>query len=298
MSEALIRRVRSHVSARGEPDMFSSALKEVLHHHVLHALGASGALDHVVFQGGTALRLAYGGDRYSEDLDFVIGDVLPPDELSRFVENAFGALRRALTRDYSIAPELVSLKPPTEERLFGAGVGPVTWRLDVVADPEPRRPKSRVKVEFARVPSHDHAVRLLGPDPALVQLPSTAVLVESPAEILADKALALVGRPVLKHRDIWDVQFLTTRLGAKPDPDLVAKKAVDYGMPDVLTGIEKRLSLLRDPEVRRTFTLEMSRFVPADRLQRLSSAGAVDAMFETATGYLEDLQPGLGARLR
>lgn len=54
-------------------EMEQSLVKEAIHLHLLSALSDAGVLRHVVFQGGTALRLCYGGERYSEDLDFVCG---------------------------------------------------------------------------------------------------------------------------------------------------------------------------------------------------------------------------------
>src|SRR5260370_6866991 len=52
-------------------EMEQSLVKEAIHLHLLSALSDVGVLGHVVFQGGTALRLCYGGERYSRDLDFV-----------------------------------------------------------------------------------------------------------------------------------------------------------------------------------------------------------------------------------
>jgi hypothetical protein len=54
-------------------EMEQNLLKEAIHLHLLSALSDAGILRYVVFQGGTALRLCYGGERYSEDLDFVCG---------------------------------------------------------------------------------------------------------------------------------------------------------------------------------------------------------------------------------
>jgi predicted nucleotidyltransferase component of viral defense system len=48
-------------------------VKELLHYDILLSLSQSDVAKHVTFQGGTALRLCYGGQRYSEDLDFVCG---------------------------------------------------------------------------------------------------------------------------------------------------------------------------------------------------------------------------------
>lgn len=47
--------------------------KERLHYDILYRLDAVGLLDTLTFQGGTSLRLCYGSNRFSEDLDFVGG---------------------------------------------------------------------------------------------------------------------------------------------------------------------------------------------------------------------------------
>ncbi len=44
--------------------------KELLHYDVLFCLSEAGLLKSLVFQGGTSLRLCYGANRFSEDLDF------------------------------------------------------------------------------------------------------------------------------------------------------------------------------------------------------------------------------------
>src|SRR5712672_2199737 len=56
-----------------DAEMEQNLVKEAIHLHLLSAMSDAGILRHVVFQGGTALRLCYGGERYSEDLDFVCG---------------------------------------------------------------------------------------------------------------------------------------------------------------------------------------------------------------------------------
>ena len=47
--------------------------KELLHYDILFCLDQDGLLDNLVFQCGTSLRLCYGGNRLSEDLDFAGG---------------------------------------------------------------------------------------------------------------------------------------------------------------------------------------------------------------------------------
>lgn len=53
------------------------AAKEVMQEIALCGLARGGFFDHVAFYGGTALRIFYGLDRFSEDMDF---SLMAPDE--------------------------------------------------------------------------------------------------------------------------------------------------------------------------------------------------------------------------
>src|ERR1700751_4074165 len=101
---------------RGIPgEMEQNLIKETIHLHLLWALSDAGVLRHVVFQGGTALRLCYGGERYSEDLDFVCGKGGPYVEASEFesvVRDALEAAKKSLQRNFDIAPNRIALKQP------------------------------------------------------------------------------------------------------------------------------------------------------------------------------------------
>lgn len=57
----------------GRTHMRPVIAKELLHYDILFSLDTHGLLDQLTFQGGTSLRLCYGADRFSEDLDFVGG---------------------------------------------------------------------------------------------------------------------------------------------------------------------------------------------------------------------------------
>ena len=65
--------------------------------------------------------------------------------------------------------------------------------------------------------------------PGLVQMEDVVLTVESANEILADKAVALTARQALKYRDVWDVWYLTNKLNAQIERDVVANKFADYG---------------------------------------------------------------------
>src|ERR1700730_4403431 len=88
-------------------EMEQNLLKEAIHLHLLSALSDAGILRHVVFQGGTALRLCYGGERYSEDLDFVCGKsgaYLDKIEFEKLIQRALETAKRSLQRDFGIVP--------------------------------------------------------------------------------------------------------------------------------------------------------------------------------------------------
>jgi predicted nucleotidyltransferase component of viral defense system len=65
------------------------ALREILQEIALFGLWRSKFFEHAAFYGGTALRILYGLDRFSEDLDFSLLKPIPTFDLSRYA----GALR-------------------------------------------------------------------------------------------------------------------------------------------------------------------------------------------------------------
>ena len=77
-----------------KPDRYKNALKEVIQEIALLGLFRGGFFDRAAFYGGTALRIFYGLDRFSQDLDF---SLLKPDKKFRidpycqFVENELSA---------------------------------------------------------------------------------------------------------------------------------------------------------------------------------------------------------------
>jgi predicted nucleotidyltransferase component of viral defense system len=87
-------------------EMEQNLIKEAIHLHMLSALSDAGVLRHVVFQGGTALRLCYGGERYSQDLDFVFGKAgcyVDKIEFDRLIRDALETTKKSLHRDFGLA---------------------------------------------------------------------------------------------------------------------------------------------------------------------------------------------------
>src|SRR5438445_11106082 len=136
-------------------EMEQNLIKETIHFHLLSALSDAGVLRHVVFQGGTALRLCYGGERYSEDLDFVCGKAgsyVDKIEFDRLVRDALETTKKSLHRDFDIDPGRIVLKQPAHPMAIKSDSVSVTaWQIVVPIGPTPQSPKSRIKIEFANV---------------------------------------------------------------------------------------------------------------------------------------------------
>jgi predicted nucleotidyltransferase component of viral defense system len=260
-----------------ESDMEQNLVKEAIHLHLLSAMSEAGILRHAVFQGGTALRLCYHGERYSEDLDFVCGKAgsyFTDVEFKDLIEAALETTKKTLNRDFGIDAGQISLKKPEHPDLVKQN--PITvaaWQIIVPIDATPHAPKSRIKIEFANVPAYDTKPMAVRATPGLVQIQDVILTAESADEILADKAVALTARAALKFRDVWDVWFLHDRLDATADRNIVSKKFDDYGTLDVQERAERRLSELSTEATAQAFVNEMKRFLPTKRVSQISDAG-------------------------
>ena len=275
---------------RGIPgEMEQNLVKEAVHLHLLSALSDAGVLRHVVFQGGTALRLCYGGERYSEDLDFVCGKAgsyVDKIEFDRLVLEALETTKKSLHRDFDIDPNQIVLKQPTQPTAIKSNSASVTaWQIVVPIVPTPRSAKSRIKIEFANVPSYDGGPNVARATQGLVQMQDVILTAESANEILADKAVALTARQVLKYRDAWDVWYLVNKLNAQADRDIVTRKFADYGTSDVGAKAKQRREELAKSSTAKLFLDEMRRFLPAKRVAEMSDAGLHQAIL-AASGEL------------
>jgi predicted nucleotidyltransferase component of viral defense system len=94
MNEAVTRMLARYERRRVEDDV--KALREILQEIALLGLWRSRFFERAAFYGGTALRILYGMDRYSEDLDFSLLKPAAEFDLSRYCNalekeiNSFG----------------------------------------------------------------------------------------------------------------------------------------------------------------------------------------------------------------
>lgn len=89
MHEAIARMLAKYKSGRLEDSM--RALREIMQEIALLGLWRSKFFESAAFYGGTALRVLYGLDRFSEDLDFSL--LKPPGQfdIAKYLHVSFGA---------------------------------------------------------------------------------------------------------------------------------------------------------------------------------------------------------------
>ncbi len=266
--------IREYRPDRIGDDTFAMNLAvEHVQQDILGALMLSRLAPFIVFQGGTSLRMAYGGERFSEDLDFAIAEAKLADLREAdpvvLVEDFSDTLRRELPGRYGWEPDRLRIKPPGDPSAIHGKTGGVAvncWQISVPMSVERRGPRTRrIRIEIAIVPAHTQELRLLrAPTAGVAVSPQSARLVpvETLDEIVADKVVALAARNSLKFRDAWD---LSTYRASDHDAarDLVARKIGDYGLGAVAEftdRLEARIAAVESDEAAAGFLAEMQRF--------------------------------------
>ena len=128
--------INEFIARRAIPgEMEQNLVKEAVHLHLLSALSEAGVLQHVVFQGGTALRLCYGGERYSEDLDFVCGTAgayVEKIEFGKLIREALETAKASLGRSFGIDLDQITLKQPDRPMAIkDSSIAVVAWQIVV-----------------------------------------------------------------------------------------------------------------------------------------------------------------------
>ena len=263
--------------------------RELLHYDLLHALQRDGHLEGKAFIGGTALRLAYAGNRFSEDLDFAAG---PGFDGTR--ETGIGAtLERAVGERYEGKVGVREKLRPLS--LDGNAVSTWTVLMDTAPD-RPDIPTVRVKVDISNVPSYTAASAELATnyEDVAPEHRGMRIATQSAGEIAADKvvsSIATFDRNHPRFRDLYDLTHLAAR-GETPSADLVRAKRSHHGdhLDDGAYAerrdrfLDQLPDMVRDPR----FASEMSRFVPA---------GALSAMLRSERG-LQVIENSVRAQVR
>jgi hypothetical protein len=229
--------------------LLDQVIREELQRLILRYLSERGFFVHGVFQGGTAIRLVYGGTRFSEGLDFVLrpGRTIAGLSLAGLLEGLPSFMRREVP-----FADRSSLREEKAEAMFAR----YRCRLELQA------PIGGlvINLEFSGVPSQSPRPHVMRSDTVDV-----AIVAEDESEILVDKLVALALRPYVKGRDIWDTWFLThERHVAAPETGAVVAKAADYGTTLIELTSRIRYSKTRIETIGlAALDAEMKRFLPA-----------------------------------
>lgn len=243
-------------------------LQELMQNYVLASLGKAGFFSEAIFHGGTCLRILYGMNRFSEDLDFLLKK---PDPNFRWL-GYLDSLKKDVSmegihfemQDRSIAGEAVKkafLKTDSIGKML-------TLELPFARH---ARKKVSIKLEIdANPPSGS------GYETNYLTFPTTiAVTTQTLKSGLATKSHALLCRSYVKGRDWYDLIWYISR-NVSPDLDLLANALYQAGpwagqkfemtQGWYIDNLRKRISELDWDAVRN----DVRRFLPAAEAQSLT----------------------------
>ena len=270
-----------------DPILYPAVLKEVIHIESLSAMNEAGLFQRMVFQGGTAIRLCYGGTRYSEDLDFSCTAELTEEHMSVFFDCLQDRIRNLglVLEPFDSSMTKLTNNPSASRR----------WRTRIVI-PSPTgsaygiRNSHHVKVEVDHRPVHERTSRVAIVDHAELGQTGPVVATKSMQELLADKTLAFLGRNTMKWRDVFDMYFLRNRIPLVNNDLLRVKLGEDYSSVDRL--IDRLNTRRKDLEKSRRTDLvskELTPLLPIDQRDVWLSDDGVEALYVEAGSALTSI---------
>ena len=204
----------------------TNAMKEIIQEIVLSGLSRGGFFDEAAFYGGTALRIFYGLNRFSEDLDFALLKPNPNFDLSKyfsFIEKevqAYGlnltVSEKIKTKDFNVTSaflkgdtkEHILMLFPNENMQNTTSLKNIKIKFEVDINP-PAGAKYEIKYKLLPSP---HQVRLY-----------------DESSLFAGKIHAILCRNWqyrTKGRDLYDYVFYISK-NAKVNIELVKEKLID-----------------------------------------------------------------------
>ena len=225
--------------------------KELMHQDILRTMSQAGFLKQLTFIGGTCLRLCYGSERLSEDLDFSSDFNFKKSDLKEI-----GALiQHTFKQKYDFA---ITVEDPVKET-----GNTHTWKIKIITRPQQKNmPLQRINLDIVRLPSYTKDNRMIRDYYGINSGVSGIILkAESLEEILIDKIIALALRPIrVKNRDLWDI-FWLDRKNIQFNNKLFIQKLKDRSvhLPTFTNQYTTRIQEITAGQ--KDFLHEMSRFL-------------------------------------
>lgn len=244
--------------------------KELVHYDIFYVLQQKALmLPGMTFVGGTCLRLCYGSNRYSEDIDFHAGVDFQPEDFDRIRSE----LEHHIFNRYGFETEVRS--PEGLKKDSGLASSRVsTWKVIIKTGGDRKDiPRQRINIDIARLPAYEASPRIIKTN--YRDLPdgygTMFVRCSSLSEILADKLVAVPARNNIKARDLWDMLWLQQK-GAVLRPDLIRRKIADRGITeDYRALLEDRIDGVAEYFEKQLFQQEMSRFLDRTTLSETAA---------------------------
>lgn len=222
----------------------------------------------LIFQGGTAIRWCYGGNRFSEDLDFVAP--LSIEKVWPVLESALQGMERVMISHFGMGAFTSTEKQSRKD----------SFKCFLNFHPESAREKISVKFEVESLApkqmpeSKNHVLSSLSPVAYLIAdgsfripRPNAIVVAETPEEILSDKVRSLLERRYLKGRDLFDVWYLRTVLNTTANIEFIRRKFKMYREPFIARrSMDFFAVLTKESKASMTTAIsqDLSRFLPPD----------------------------------
>jgi predicted nucleotidyltransferase component of viral defense system len=220
--------------------------------HLLVAL-LSFRSEALIFKGGTALRMVYKGNRYSEDLDFD-----GPNDVA-WLRETWAGVAQELNRYGLVADIRQEWQGEVGYSLDVSYQGPLYDGRD--------RTKGKVRVDISLRQEQVITRRELV-TPVYDDIRPFVVKVLAPEHVMAEKMRALLVRA--KPRDLYDLWLMHSQ-GWRLDPVILAQKLEPYGRPFTVEWLNERLAHIA-PDWERDMRPLLSQFITYDEAKQVIGA--------------------------
>ena len=210
-------------------DEAKSILREILQSIVLAGLSKSGFFGVASFYGGTALRIFYGLNRYSEDLDFTLNAVSDSFSIDPYVVS-IKETARSFGLDLSVSVKEKKIRTPIESAFAKINTYQTLFELKINDSIVRRLHKDesiKVKLEIDCNPALGFKTSVKWTD----MMEFAPVVVLDASSLFAGKIHAILCRNyknAVKGRDYYDFAFFVMNK-VKPNMDYLRNKLVNTG---------------------------------------------------------------------
>jgi len=250
---------------------FESALKEIIQEVALLGLWRSKFFEHAAFYGGTSLRILYGLDRFSEDMDFSLLESRDDFELQPYLD-AIRSELAAMNFNVEITQRNKNVETAIDSAFIKADTKEHLLKIDVpeeISDRIARRDQMKIKLEIDTDPPSGFATEaktLLQPIPFSVRS-------YTQPDLFAGKVHAILQRAWkngrIKGRDYYDfiwyiardvpvhlshLQQRLSQTGAwSPDEELTRQDLIEllerkFSLLDIEIAKKDVLPFIKDPQ--------------------------------------------------